>query len=153
MPTTNSSAIVRSLQPMFAKETNELAISALVDAIMAHQGVLLKSDIAPEDQISKLISSGLTDKRPKIKSGWAMASSGIIWRANSEAETTPALIAFSKSISKSIFLVFSEVASNPVQASQSGSITAGYAISAASLGRWLQWQDPQLGTSKTLSSS
>ena len=133
---------------MFAKETNDLAISALIDALMAHQGVLLTNDIAPEDKISKLISSGLTDKRAKIKSSWAVASSGIIWRANNGAEITPSLITFSKSISKSIFLVFNEVVSNPVQASQSGSITAGYAISAASLGRWLQWQDPQLGISK-----
>jgi hypothetical protein len=133
---------------MFAKETNELAISALIDALMAHQAVLLQNDTAPEDKISKLISSGLTDKRAKIKSGWAVASSGIIWGTNNNAEVTSALITFSKSISKSIFLIFNEVASNPAQASQSGNITAGYAISAASLGRWLQWQNPQLGILK-----
>jgi hypothetical protein len=148
MPTTISSLIVQSLQPMFVKETNELAISALIDALMAHQGVLLQNGSAPEDKISKLISSGLTDKRAKVKSGWAVGSSGIIWGANNGAEITPALIAFSKSISKSIFLILNEVASNPVQASQSGSIIAGYAICAASLGRWLQWQNPQLGISK-----
>ena len=115
---------------------------------MAHQGILLENDTAPEGTISKLISSGLADKRTKIKSSWAVAGSGIIWRANNGAETTPALITFSQSISKSLLLVFNEVASNPVQASQSGIITAGYAIGAASLGRWLQWQDPQLSILK-----
>lgn len=143
-----SPLIVRSLQLLFAKETNELAISALIDALMAHQDILLKNDTAPENTISKLISSGLADKRAKIKSGWAVASSGIIWRANNGAGTTPALVTFSKSISKSLFLLFNEVASNPVQASQSGTITAGYAIGAVSLGRWLQWQDPQLSILK-----
>jgi len=135
---------------MFAKETNESAVSALVDALMAHQGVLLNSDTAPEDKVSRLISSGLTDKRVKIKSGWAVATSRIIWNINDGVGITPALITFSKNISKHIFHVFNEVASNAVQASQSGSMTAGYAISAASLGRWLQWQDPQLGIPRNL---
>ena len=145
-----SSVIVQSLQPIFAKETNESAVSALIDALMAHQGVLLNSDTAPDDKVSKLIPSGLTDKRVKIKSGWAVATSRMIWNINDGVGITPALITFSKHISKHIFHVFNEVASNAVQASQSGSMTAGYAISAASLGRWLQWQDPQLGIPRNL---
>jgi len=139
-----SSYIVQSLHPLFAKETNDAAISALIDALIAHQGVLLRSNGTVDDKISKLISSGLTDKRSKIKSGWALAISEIMWNVS---QVNPALIAFSKVIAKDLFSMFNEVASNAVQASQNGTIIAGYAISAATLGRWLEWQDAQLGNS------
>ena len=138
---TISPYIVQSIQPLFAKETNDSAISALIDALMTHLGVLLKNDTPVDDKITKLISSGLTDKRSKIKAGWAVAVSGIIWDTS---QVNPASMSFSKVIAKSLLLVFSEIASNAVQAVQNGTIIAGYAISASTLGRWLEWQDTQL---------
>jgi Generalcontrol nonderepressible 1 (Gcn1) N-terminal len=129
---------------LFAKETNDAAISAFIDTLMAHQGVLLGNYSTMDGKISKLISSGLKDKRSKIKSGWALAISEIMWNVS---QVNPALIAFSKEIAKDLFTMLNEVASNAVQASQNGTIIAGYAISAATLGRWLEWQDAQLGNS------
>lgn len=134
---------------MFAKETNDSAASALIDALLAHEGVLLRNDTPVDENLSKLMASGLTDKRSKIKAAWAVAISGVIWGVSI---VNPASIAFSKTIAKNLFVVFSEIASNAVQASQTGTITAGYAISAATLGRWLDWQDPHLGISTKRSS-
>ena len=137
---------MQSLHPILSKETNESAILAMTDALMVHQGVLLNKDAALDDKVSKLVLSGLTDKRPKVKSGWAVASSCIIWGVNNGDEISSAVISFSKAITKNTFMAFNEVASNAVQASQTGSLISGYAIAAATLGRWLQWKDPQLGS-------
>jgi hypothetical protein len=128
---------------MFGKETNEIAISALVDGLMAHQGVLLENDSAVDDKVSKLVTSGLTDKRSKIKSGWAVAVSGVIWNIE-QNPVNSSVIKFSNSIAKNMFNAFNEAASNAVQASQNGTIITGYAVSAAALGRWLGWQEDQL---------
>ena len=138
------------LQPNFAKETNELALSALIDALSAHQGMLLENDTPADHKTIKLVLSGLTDKRAKVKCVWATAISRIIWDANS---TTFALITFSKNIAKQLFGVFSEITQNVVQASQNGTVTAGYAICAAAIARWLEWSDTELSNSSGCLSS
>lgn len=129
---------------MFAKETNESAISALVDALITHQGNLVKNDIPVEDKITKLVCSGLIDKRSKFKSGWAVSISEMIWNIS---KVNPAAIAFSKAVAKNFFTLFNDIASNSIQASQNGTIIAGYAISAITLGKWLEWQESQLSIS------
>jgi len=136
-----SPCIVQSLHPLFAKETNDSAISALIDALMAHLGVVLKNNTSVDDKITKLVLSGLTDKRSKIKATWAVATSAIIWETS---QVNSASISFSKVVAKSLFVVFNEIASNAVQAFQNGTIAAGYAISASTLGTWLGSQDTQL---------
>jgi Generalcontrol nonderepressible 1 (Gcn1) N-terminal len=132
------------LVPLFAKETNDAATSALTDAFTAHQAILLANDVSIDEKTQKLVISGLTDKRSKIKAVWAVAVSEIIWEVDLSS-VNPSSIAFSKSIAKHLFSIFNEVTSNAVQSSQNGTITAAYAISAAALGRWLEWQDSQLG--------
>jgi Generalcontrol nonderepressible 1 (Gcn1) N-terminal len=138
-----STSIVQSLLPLFAKESNDAATAALTDALAAHEGVLLSNDVAVDDKAQKMIIAGLVDKRTKIKSGWAVAVSETIWQLDS---ANPSSIAFSKAIAKNLFNIFNEVTANAVQSSQNGTITAAYAISAAALGRWMEWQDAQLGT-------
>jgi hypothetical protein len=139
-----STFISQSLTPLLAKETNEIAISALVEGLMAHQGVLLQNDSAVDDKVSKLVSSGLTDKRSKIKSSWAVAISGVIWDIQ-QNPVNSSVIKFSNTIARNMFNAFNEAASNAVQASQNGTIVSGYAVSAAVLRRWLSWQEDQLG--------
>ena len=132
-----------SLTAIFAKETNETAILAMTDALMTHQGVLFEDDIAMDDKVAKLVTAGLSDKRSKIKASWATSVSHIIWNTKT---TNPSIFAFSKHVSKHLFSVFSEVAVNGVQASQNGTIVGGYAVCAAALGRWSEWQDNHLCT-------
>jgi len=119
-----------------------MVTSAMIDALATHQAVLLRNDAAVDDKSLKLVSSGLTDKRSKIKSSWAVAVSGIFWTLDNKPNVNA--ITFSKSIAKNVFTVFNEVANNGVQASQNGTVISGYAISAATLGKWLEWDDPQL---------
>jgi Generalcontrol nonderepressible 1 (Gcn1) N-terminal len=132
---------------MFAKETNDQAIISMVDALIAHQGVLLRNNTDVDDKVLKLVSSGLMDKRIKVKSSWAVAVSECIWAVSNLFDVNPSLVSFSTSVAKNLLLVFNEVASNAMQASQNGTLISGYAISAAALGRWFEWQDAQLGSS------
>jgi hypothetical protein len=140
-----SSYIVQSLQPLFSKETNELALSATIEALMAHQGTLLSNNFSVEDNVSKSLNAGLIDKRSKIKTSWTISSSEFIWSIENASIVNSSILNCSNNISTSFIAVFNEVASNAVQASQNGTIISGYAVTAATLGRWLDWPD-ELGT-------
>ena len=118
-----------------------MAMMAMIEALTTHEAVLLENGTPVDDKVVKLVSAGLTDKKVKIKASWAIAVSSIIWKARS---ANPALLAFSKKISKNLISVFNEVAANGLQASQNGTVVAGYAICAATLGRWTEWDDSQL---------
>jgi hypothetical protein len=141
-----SSYIVQCLHPILSKETNDLAMSAMIDALIAHQGTLLEHNVAADENISNLILSGLTDKRIKIKTSWVVACSDLIWSFDKPSAVNPAIVAFTNNISKSLTAVVSEIAGNPVQASQNGTVVSGYAASAVALGRWLDWPIDDLGT-------
>jgi Generalcontrol nonderepressible 1 (Gcn1) N-terminal len=140
--------IVQSLHSMFAKETNETTISAMIEALMAHQHTLLRNNKAVDGKILDTISKGLTDKRNRVKSSWAVTVSEVILNIDDPSYPGSSAIAFSMAVAKNLFSVFNEVASNPLQASQNGTIISGYAISAAVLRRWFDWQDGQLGNSQ-----
>jgi hypothetical protein len=148
MPTSHlllSSVIVQGLLPLFAKESNELAVAAMIDAMMVHQGVLLKEDSLIDEKASRLILSGTTDKRNRVKSAWAVAISQVIWSIEDPQKVNSTIVSFSKSIAKPLRNAFNEIASNAVQALQNGTLVSGYAISAATIGRWIDWEAGDLG--------
>ena len=113
---------------------------------MSHEDLLLRRDIPVDDKLLKLVTSGLSDKRIRVKAAWAVATSEIIWHFDEVSDVTSSLSVFLKTVAKNLFDIFNEVANNPVQASQNGTLISAYAISAASLGRWIDWQDRGLGT-------
>ena len=136
-----STYIIQSLQPLLAKETSEAAITALIDTLLSHEAVLLASDLQVDDKLLKLVTSGLSEKRAKLKSSWAVAISQLLWNMTIP---NPSILAFSKTIAKPLLSAFNEVSGNAVQASQNGTIISAYAICATALGRWLTWDDAQL---------
>ena len=139
-----SNQIVQGLLPLFAKETNELVLSAMIDAFMLHQGVLLKDGSSMDDKLPNLMMSGLSEKRAKVKSAWVVAVSQLIWSVDEPSLATESVIALSKLLCKPLCLTFHEVVANSMQAAQNGTVISGYAISAATLGRWLEWNDDEL---------
>lgn len=148
MSTDVSTYVVQNLVPLFAKETNEAVISAMTETLLLHQRSLLMDNKAMDESTLRLIGNGLLDKRSKVKCNWAVAVSGMIWQADCNSFSTPALITFSKALGQNLINVFNDIASNAIQASQTGIIIGAYAISAAALGRWLDWQDERLGKAR-----
>jgi Generalcontrol nonderepressible 1 (Gcn1) N-terminal len=146
MPTNDallSSAIIRDLIPLFAKESHELALTAMAEAFSLHAEIVLRQ-ASMEDKSSKLILSGLTDKRLRVRSTWAVAVARIIWNITDSNTVTPSLIRVCQLLERPLSAAFNEVASNPVQALQNGSLVSGYAISAAAISRWPTWSAPEL---------
>jgi hypothetical protein len=146
-----SSPIIQTLQPLFAKETNDVLLTALIDAFCAHITVRLSKKAPLDDKSLKLVASGLADKRAKIKTAWTVGTAHIIIKCKDDPDTavinTP-FIVFSKATIKPLFGVFNEVANNAVQATQAGTVIGGYAAIIAALVKGLQWQDmPDLGFS------
>jgi hypothetical protein len=130
---------------MLAKETNEMAISALIDAFMSHQSITLQNDIPMDEKSLKIVTSGVVDKRSRVRCSWAVAVSDAIWSHTDSSKPSSAMVAFSKAVAKDLLNTVKEYTSNPLQALQNGTISAAYAICAVSLGRWLSWGDNQLG--------
>jgi hypothetical protein len=148
MPKTNpqlSMDMANLLSQSLAKETNEIALSALIDSFMTHQTVGLQNNIPMDEKSLKLVNSGLIDKRSRVRTAWAVAVSDVVWNIKYSSTSGSAVLSFSKYIAKNLLHTFKESTSNPLQALQNGTITSAYAISAASLGRWLGWGDDQLG--------
>jgi hypothetical protein len=139
-----SDAVVQGLLPLLSKETSEIGLSSMIDALITHQGILLKEGFSVDDKIQKYIITGLSEKRPKVKSAWAVAVSQLIWNFGEPSHVTSPVISFSKSVSKLLCSTFHEIVVNAIQASQNSAIISGYAISAATLGRWLEWDDEEL---------
>ena len=150
LPKTNpelSVAVAILLSQTLVKETNEMAISALIDAFMAHQGVALQHNTPMDEKSLKLVNLGLVDKRSRVRTSWALAVSEVIWNITDSSAVKPSILAFSQHIAKNLMQIFKDSTSNPLQAVQNGTISSAYAISATSLGRWLAWGDDQLGKS------
>ena len=115
----------------------------MIESFCAHSRVLLRHNTPLDDKIMELITAGLADKRPKIKTAWVVATSEIVWKSEDPASPDTAIVPFSKSIAKPLFAVFSEIGNNAVQATQSGTIVGGYATIAASLGKWMVWKNAE----------
>ena len=67
------------LSQSLAKETNEIALSALIDSFMTHQTVGLQNNIPMDEKSLKLVNSGLIDKRSRVRTAWAVAVSEVVW--------------------------------------------------------------------------
>jgi hypothetical protein len=147
-----SSSIIQSLQPLFAKETNDSLLIAMIEAFCAHARVAIQHATTLDNKTMKLITSGLVDKLVKIKTAWIIATSEIVWKSDEPASPDAPIISFSMAIAKPLFAIVNEVSTNAVQSTQSGTIVGGYAAIAASLGKWMLWKNAeQLGISMSLS--
>ena len=156
LPTTDphlSTDIANLLAQSMAKETNDIATSALIDSFLVHQSVGLRNDIPMDEKSLRLVNSGLVDKRSRVKTAWALAISDLIWNITSSSTPAAAILTFTKYIAKNLLQIFKESTNNPLQALQNGTISSVYAIGAVSLGRWLTWGDDQIGTSISFSKS
>jgi hypothetical protein len=141
--TTLSSSVIQTLQPLFAKETNDALLTGLIEAFCAHIRVLLQNNTPLEGKSVKLVVSGLTDKRAKIKTAWTVATSQIITKFDYPPTADAPIVVFSKATTKPLFGVLGEVANNAVQATQAGTVIGGYAVIIAALGTWMEWTNAQ----------
>lgn len=119
------------------KEPNEAAVGSLSAALFWHFPI----EGPPENPVIDAISKGLVDKRPNFRRIWVLRLGDLVW---SLPETpSPAIQAFISTLVLKLTDTWAEVVANPLPATQSGLVTAGYVFTAIALEKISKWADPQ----------
>lgn len=120
------------------KEPNEAAVGSLSAAMFWHFPV----EGAPEKAVIDAISKGLIDKRPNFRRIWVTRLGDLVW--NLPDTPPPATQAFIGTLVLKLADAWADVVANPLPATQSGLVTAGYIFTAIALEKLSKWVDPQI---------
>lgn len=120
------------------KEPNEAAVGSLSAALFWHFPV----EGGPEKAVIDAISKGLVDKRSNFRRIWVARLGDLVW---SLPDNPPAATqAFIGTLIPKLSDAWAEVVANPLPATQSGLVTAGYVFTAIALEKLSKWADPQV---------
>lgn len=120
------------------KEPNEAAVGSLSAALFWHFPI----EVGPEKTVIDAISKGLVDKRPNFRRIWVARLGDLVW---SLPDTPPAATqAFIGTLIPKLVDSWADVVANPLPATQSGLVTAGYVFTAIALEKLSKWADPQV---------
>ncbi|KAJ9612016.1 translational activator of GCN4 [Cladophialophora chaetospira] len=121
-----SAIIVQSLVPAASKETNEHALRKELAALAPHLQLLVASSVL-ERSLSDTILKGCTDKRAPFRKLWVLCLANIL-KHLSDVPPDSSSRDFVKSALKVLRDVHDEVAANPLPATQSGYVGAGFGL-------------------------
>ena len=118
-----SSLIIRSSVPIFARESNEVALEQEIKAFCKHLAYAIGAQVSiPEDAINALIK-GSAEKRVHFRKLWQLNVGDVLW--NMDASPLAAEPLVGQFMSKMNDL-FQEVASNPLPSAQNGVLSTAY---------------------------
>ena len=118
-----------------SKETNELAASAEMSAIVKYIVHALQRDLAVDKTVVDAFSKGIAEKRMPLRRTWTLGLSTIIWTLNDDELSKFNTAAFFDPCVGKLIDSFNEVLANPSQASQNGQVSAGCAATAIFVSR------------------
>lgn len=120
------------------KEPNEAAVGSLSAALFWH----IPDEGGPEKAVIDAISKGLVDKRPSFRRIWVARLGDLVW---SLPDAPPASTqAFISTFVPKLADAWTDVVANPLPATQSGLVTAGYVFTAIALEKLSKWADPRV---------
>ena len=140
-----SSKICDGLSTIISKEPNEAAIAAEVGALTAHLTSLVSEDPGYMVSLIPLFTKGLHDKKQNVQKIWALNAGQMLWALKDDSFTS-ASTAILENIVPKLLDLFGEIASNPLQATQSGLITVNYIV----IGILSWWQTTKNDSTKSL---
>ena len=126
-----SGIVVQGVAPLAAKEANEAALEALSGALCTHLTTLLALDSQVDKTILDILLRGCTEKRPVFRKVWLLKLAGILWDLTA-IPNAPESLQFLKSALDRMHDAFIEIATNPIPAVQSGTVSIGYLLIALS---------------------
>ena len=132
---TISLVIGEGLANTLAKEPNEAAAAAEGSALVRHMALIVSRQSSHADKCLQVFVKGLDDKRPAFRRMWALRSGDLLWQILQPDQQSPLAADVAKAIVPKLLELFGEVAANPLPATQSGLVVAGYVV--ASLYDWL----------------
>lgn len=121
-----SKEVVQGFVPVFARESNEVALEQEIKAFCKHLAFVIQSTVKVSDDVVNAIVKGSSEKRVPFRKLWQLNVGEILWNTDSKAlATTEVQPLVSKFINKMKDL-FKEVASNPLPSAQNGILSAAY---------------------------
>ena len=129
LPTSSSRAsqICTGLSNVARKEPNEAALAAEASALTAHIPVMASGESPEADNILKVYSGGLRDKKPTIQKIWAMNLAQLLWVIKDKKQSFFSSPAIEEALQR-LFELFNDITVNPMPAAQSGLIVIAYIL-------------------------
>ncbi|RPA79656.1 ARM repeat-containing protein [Ascobolus immersus RN42] len=115
-----------ALAAVAAKEAHEGAAGAIIACLLKFVHVGLRSGQLPDKTVLDTITKGLQEKRLPIRRLWATKLGDQLWEDNDNKTT----VEFAEAVLPALSGSLKEVAANPIQAAQSGIISAAYVYTA-----------------------
>jgi len=127
-----SSKIAAGLPPITSKEGNESALAAETLALNASAATLLPSDTDVPKALIDAYVKGLADKKPPVRRIWLLRCGEVLYAFSQDTggSLPPNFVKFAEAILPPLLNIFTEVATNPVAAAQSGLVTGALVLCA-----------------------
>ena len=127
--------VPQGLVAVAGKETNELAASAEMNAIVKFTVHALQTDLSVDKTVVDAFSKGLAEKRMPLRRTWTLGLATIIWSLTDEELSKNNTVAFFDPCIAKLIDSFNEVLANPSQASQNGQVSVACAATALCVSR------------------
>ncbi|KAK7746284.1 translational activator of GCN4 [Cytospora paraplurivora] len=121
---------VAALPTPIGKEGNEAALKAETLALSKAVKSLLADGIELPKAVTDAYAKGLADKKLSSRRVWILSVGDILDSFRSNESTSPLFVNFSESVLPPLFNTYNDVLSNPLKASQDGTVIAAYVVSA-----------------------
>lgn len=132
MPTSGGIAakIAAGLPVPIGKEGNEAALTAETSTLSRAVKALLAAGAEVPKPVIDTYTKGLGDKKLPSRRIWIMNTGDILNSFTSEDTRNSVFIKFAESALPPLFDTYNDVLTNPIKASQDGTITAAYVVTA-----------------------
>lgn len=121
-----SKAVVQSFVPVFARESNEVALEQEVKAFSKHLAFVIQAKVKIGDDVTNTIVKGSAEKRVPFRKIWQLNVGEVLWNAESEALVSPEVGTLVGKFVDQLKALFKEVASNPLPSAQGGFLSTAY---------------------------
>ncbi|KAK4556108.1 translational activator of GCN4 [Recurvomyces mirabilis] len=124
-----------------AKESNEAALGAELEAAGRAVGFALQQGEKIESPVMDAFTKGLGEKRLPMRRLWVLQLANIFWDIDDDALEGGHANAFADACLGKLIDIFNEIAANPIPATSSGQIGIAFMITALCLARFSRMKD------------
>lgn len=120
--------IAAGLPAPIAKEGNEGALAAEASVLSRAVKTLLADGNEVPKAVADVYAKGLADKKLQSRRIWTLNTGEILSAYRPDDSRTPVLVKFAESALPPLFDTYNDALTNPLKASQDGTITAAYVL-------------------------
>lgn len=121
-----SKDIVQGFLPVFARESNEVALEQGIRAFSKHLTHLLQSKAKINDDVVSSIVKGCSEKKITFRKSWQLNVGQAVWQVDSTTLASPEVEPFITRLLAKLKEMFKEVLSNPLPSAQNGALFTAY---------------------------